>query len=225
MTQEQWTAVDDYITDLLVPSDPVLDAALADSAAAGLPPIQVSPGQGKLLHLLARAQGARSILEMGTLGGYSTIWLARALPADGLLITLEADPRHAEIARANVARAGLAEVVEVHLGPALDTLPRLAGQDRGPFDLVFIDADKPGYPDYLAWALRLSRPGSLIVADNVVRGGAVVDGASRDPGVQGVRRFNELLAAEPRLSATTVQTVGSKGYDGFAIALVTAGQQ
>jgi predicted O-methyltransferase YrrM len=224
MTQEQWTAVDDYITDLLVPSDPELDAALANSAAAGLPPIQVSPGQGKLLHLLARAQGARSILEMGTLGGYSTIWLARALPANGLLITLEADPRHAEIARANVARAGLAEVVEVHLGRALDTLPQLAAQDRGPFDLVFIDADKPGYPDYLAWALRLSRPGSLIVADNVVRGGAVVDGASRDPGVQGVRRFNELLAAEPRLSATTIQTVGAKGYDGLAIALVVPGQ-
>ncbi len=222
MAQEQWTAVDGYLTGLLVPSDPALDAALQASAAAGLPPIHVAPNQGKLLHLLARLQGARAILELGTLGGYSTIWLARALPQGGRLITLEADPRHAEVARVNIARAGLAHVVELRLGPALNTLPQLAAEGRGPFDLIFIDADKPGYPDYLAWALRLSRRGSLIVADNVVRNGAVVDAASSDPNVQGVRRFNELLAAEPRVSATAIQTVGSKGYDGLAFALVIA---
>ena len=222
MAQEQWTAVDGYLTGLLVPSDPALDAALQASAAAGLPPIHVAPNQGKLLHLLARLQGARAILELGTLGGYSTIWLARALPQGGRLITLEADPRHAEVARVNIARAGLAHVVELRLGPALNTLPQLAAEGRGPFDLIFIDADKPGYPDYFAWALRLSRRGSLIVADNVVRNGAVVDAASSDPNVQGVRRFNELLAAEPRVSATAIQTVGSKGYDGLAFALVIA---
>jgi predicted O-methyltransferase YrrM len=223
MAQDQWTAVDRYLTDLFVQPDPALEAALQASAAAGLPSINVSPNQGKLLQLLARAQGARAVLEIGTLGGYSTIWLARALPAGGRLITLEADPRHAEVARANLARAGLAGVVELRLGPALETLPRLAAEGSGPFDLIFIDADKPGYPDYLAWALKLSRRGSLILADNVVRGGAVVDPASADPRVQGVRRFNELLAAEPRVSATAIQTVGSKGYDGFAVALVTAG--
>jgi predicted O-methyltransferase YrrM len=222
MVQEQWTAVDAYLTGLLVPSDPALDAALQASAAAGLPPIHVAPNQGKLLHLLARLQGARAILELGTLGGYSTIWLARALPPGGRLITLEADPRHAEVARANIARAGLAQVVELRLGPALDTLPQLAAEGRGPFDLIFIDADKPGYPDYLAWALRLSRRGSLIIADNVVRNGAVVDAASIDPAVQATRRFNELLAAEQRVSATVLQTVGSKGYDGLAFALVIA---
>lgn len=220
MTQEQWTAVDFYITDLLVQHDPALDAALQASAAAGLPPINVAPNQGKLLMLLARVQGARNILELGTLGGYSTIWLARALPADGRLITLEADPKHAEVARANIARAGLSHVVELRIGRALDTLPQLA--TRAPFDLTFIDADKPGYPDYFAWALKLSRRGSLIIADNVVRKGAVADAASTDPLVQGVRRFNALLAAEPRVSATAIQTVGSKGYDGFAIALVIA---
>ena len=222
MAQEQWTAVDRYLTDLLVPPDPALEVALQASAAAGLPPIQVSPNQGKLLHLLARLQGARAILEIGTLGGYSTIWLARALPAGGRLVTLEADPKHAEVARANLARAGLADVVELRLGRALETLPRLAAEGRGPFDLIFIDADQPGYPDYFAWALKLSRPGSLILADNVVRKGAVVDAASDDPRVQGVRRFNELLAAEPRVTATAIQTVGSKGYDGFALALVIA---
>jgi predicted O-methyltransferase YrrM len=222
MSQEQWTAVDHYFTDLLLPPDPALEAALQASAAAGLPPHHVPPNQGKLLLLLAQVQGARTILEIGTLGGYSTIWLARALPADGRLITLEADPKHAEVARANVALAGLSHLVEVRLGRALDTLPRLAAEGRGLFDLIFIDADKPGYPDYLAWALKLSRRGSLIVADNVVRNGAVVDAASSDPSVQGVRRFNELLAAEPRLSATAIQTVGSKGYDGFALALVIA---
>lgn len=221
MTQEKWSAVDRYITDLLVPSDPALDAALRASAAAGLPPINVAPNQGKLLMLLAQAQGARNILEIGTLGGYSTIWLARALPAGGRLITLEFDPKHAEVARANIARAGLADVVEVRLGRALDTLKQLAAENRGPFDLIFIDADKSGYPDYFPWALKLSRPGSMIIADNVVRNGAVIDADSSDPNVQGMRRFNELLAAEPRVSATVIQTVGSKGYDGFAIALVT----
>ncbi len=223
MSQDQWTAVDRYLTDLLVPPDPALEAALRDSAAAGLPAINVSPNQGKLLHLLARLQGARSILEIGTLGGYSTIWLARALPPDGRLVTLEADAKHAEVAGANIARAGLADVVELRLGPALETLPQLAAEGRGPFDLIFIDADKPGYADYLAWSLRLSRRGSLIVADNVVRKGAVLDPASDDPRVQGARRFNEALAAERRVSATAIQTVGSKGYDGFALALVTEG--
>ena len=222
MIQEQWTAVDRYITDLLVPPDPVLDAALQASAAAGLPSINVSPNQGKLLQLLARAQGARTILELGTLGGYSTIWLARALSANGRLITLEAEPKYADVAHANIARAGLAGVVELRLGRALETLPQLAAEGRGPFDLIFIDADKPGYPDYFEWALQLSRRGSLIIADNVVRKGAVADAASSDPRVQGVRRFNELLAAEPRVSATAIQTVGSKGYDGFAFALVIA---
>ena len=214
MTQEQWTAVDRYFTDLLVPPDPALDAALRTSGAAGLPPINVAPNQGKLLQLLAMIQGARSMLEIGTLGGYSTIWLARALPAGGRLITLEADPTHAEVARANIAGAGLADVVEVRLGRALETLPRLAAEGRGPFDLIFIDADKPSTPDYFAWALKLARRGSLIVVDNVVRGGAVIDAASDDAGVRGVRRFNELLAAEQRVSATAIQTVGSNGYDG-----------
>lgn len=222
MSQELWSAVDRYIGDLFVPSDPALDAALASSAEAGLPPINVAPNQGKLLQLLARLRGARAILEIGTLGGYSTIWLARTLPPDGRLITLEADPRHAEVARANIARAGLAGVVELRLGRALDTLVRLFSDGEGPFDLIFIDADKPGYPDYFGWALKLSRRGSVIIADNVVRKGAVADPASKDPMVQGVRRFNELVAAEPRVSATAIQTVGSKGYDGFAIALVIA---
>jgi predicted O-methyltransferase YrrM len=222
MTQEQWTEVDRYITDLFVPRDAALDRVLDASTAAGLPPINVAPNQGKLLLVLARVLGARTILEIGTLGGYSTIWLARALPVDGRLITLETDPTHAGVARANIAHAGLADVVDLRLGPALDTLPQLAAEGRGPFDLIFIDADKPSYPEYLPWALELSRRGSLIVADNVVRDGAVVDEASADPRVQGVRRFNALLAAEPRVCATVIQTVGSKGYDGFAIALVTA---
>ncbi|MGA2444772.1 MAG: O-methyltransferase [Opitutaceae bacterium] len=222
MSQEQWTAVDRYFADLLVPPDAALEAALQASVAAGLPPINVSPNQGKLLQLLARIQNARTILEIGTLGGYSTIWLARALPPGGRLVTLEADPKHAEVARANLARAGLAGVVELRLGHALDTLPQLVKEGRGPFDLIFIDADKPGYADYLAWALKLSRVGSLIIADNVVRRGAVVDAVSADAMVQGVRRFNAMLAAEPRVSATAIQTVSSKGYDGFAIAVVIA---
>ena len=220
--QEQWTAVDRYLTDLFVQPDPALEAALQASAAAGLPPIHVSPNQGKLLFLLAQVQAARNILEIGTLGGYSTVWLARALPGNGRLITLELDEKFAAVARANIARAGLADVVELRLGRALETLPQLAAEGRGPFDLIFIDADKATYPDYFKWALKLSRRGSLIIADNIVRKGAVADAASSDPNVQGVRRFNELLAAEPRVSATAIQTVGSKGYDGFAIALVTA---
>jgi len=220
MSDERWTAVDRYITDLLVPPDPVLDAALDASAAAGLPAIQVAPNQGKLLGLLARLQGARSILEIGTLGGYSTIWLARALPAGGRLVTLEADPKHAEVARANLAAAGLADVVDVRLGPALDTLPQLAAEELDPFDLIFIDADKPSNAQYLAWALALSRLGTLIVVDNVVRAGAVIDADSDDPNVAGTRRLFELLAEEPRLSATAIQTVGSKGHDGLALAVV-----
>ena len=222
MSQDRWTAVDSYISDLLVRSDQALDAALEGSDAAGLPAIQVAANQGKLLHLIASLQGAQRILEIGTLGGYSAIWLARALPADGRLTTLELDPRHAEVARANIARAGLAERVDIRVGPASETLARLASEGAGPFDLVFIDADKEGYPDYLGWALRLTRAGSLIVADNVVRNGAVIDPASDDPRVQAVRRFLEVLAAEPRLDATVLQTVGSKGYDGLAFALVVA---
>ena len=220
-SEEKWTAVDRYITDLLVPADPVLDAVIEASSVAGLPQIQVAPNQGKLLHLLARLQGARSILEIGTLGGYSTIWLARALPSAGHLITLEADPKHADVARANIERAGLTDLVDVRLGPALDTLPHLAAEGRGPFDLIFIDADKPSIPDYFTWALKLSRLGSLIIVDNVVRDGAITDARSTDASVRGVRRFTELLAAEPRVSATVIQTVGIKGYDGFAIILVT----
>jgi predicted O-methyltransferase YrrM len=220
MTQENWTAVDRYITDLLVPADPILDAALRDSAAAGLPAISVSPNQGKLLMLLAKAQGARRILEIGTLGGYSTIWLARALPPEGHMIMLEIDPKHADVARSNLARAGLSRIVDLRVGRALDALPQLAAERKGPFDFIFIDADKASIPDYFAWALKLSRRGSLIVVDNVVRNGAVADAASTDPSVQGVRRFNEMLAAEPRVSGTAIQTVGSKGYDGFAMVLV-----
>jgi predicted O-methyltransferase YrrM len=222
MTPSDWTAVDRYLTDLLVGSDPVLEATLEANAAAGLPPYDVSPNQGKLLHVLARGQGARRILEIGTLGGYSTIWLARALPPDGHLITLEFDPSYAEVARTNLARAGLSGVAEVRIGPALETLPTIAAAGQGPFDVIFIDADKANNPQYLAWSLELSRRGSLIVVDNVVRNGAVIDAGSDDPSVQGARRLHELLAAEPRVSATAIQTVGSKGWDGFAIAVVIA---
>ena len=221
MSQVQWTAVDRYITDVLVPPDPVLDAALQAAEDAGLPAHHVAPNQGKLLAMLAQSIGARSILEIGTLGGYSTIWLARALPPGGVLITLEAHPTHADVARANIAHAGLTEVVEVRVGRALDTLPQLATEGRGPFDMVFIDADKPNNTAYFEWALKLTRRGSLIIADNVVRNGAVVDATSDDPSVQGVRRFYNALAAEPCVTATGIQTVGSKGYDGFAVALVT----
>lgn len=222
MTPAKWEAVDRFLADLMVPPDQALDAALDANAAAGLPPIDVSPTQEKLLMLLAQIQQARTILEIGTLGGYSTIWLARALLAGGHLISLEADPRHAQIARANVARAGLAASVDIRVGRALDTLPQITAEGRGPFDLFFIDTDKPSNPDYFAWALRFSRPGSLIIADNVVREGAVAEATSNDASARGVRRFLELVAAEPRVSATAIQTVGSKGYDGFAIARVLA---
>ncbi|MYQ85289.1 MULTISPECIES: O-methyltransferase [unclassified Streptomyces] len=221
MTLARWTEVDDYFNGLLVGPDEALDAAVENSDAAGLPAIQVAANQGKLLNLLARLQGARTVLEIGTLGGYSTIWLARALPEGGRVVTLEADPAYAEVARANIERAGFADVVEIRVGRALDTLPELAAEGHGPFDVVFIDADKPSNPDYLAWSLKLTRPGSLIIADNVVRDGEVVDGTSDDPKVQGVRRFTELVAAEPTLTATALQTVGSKGYDGLMMALVT----
>lgn len=220
MNQERWTAVDRYINDLFVPPDAALEAALAAAAEAGLPPIHVAPNQGKLLHLAARLMGARSILEIGTLAGYSTIWLGKALPAGGRLVTLEADEKHARLARANLAAAGLDRVVEVILGKALDTLGQLVG--RGPFDLVFIDADKEAAPEYFTWALRLSRPGSLIIVDNVVRDGGVIDAKSKDASIQGIRRLNQMVAAEKRVSATALQTVGAKGYDGFAIILVTA---
>lgn len=222
MSQQLWTAVDNYVTDLLVPTDADLEATLASSTAAGLPAINVAPNQGKFLQLLARLVGARNILEIGTLGGYSTIWLARALPAGGRLITLEADRKHADVARANLSKAGLSKIVEVRLGAALETLPQLAAEKPAPFDLVFIDADKPNNAGYFSWALKLTRPGSLIIVDNVVRNGAVIDADDADPSVQGVRRFNEMLAAEKRVSATAIQTVGSKGYDGFAMALVIA---
>lgn len=222
MTQEQWTAVDNYITDLFVPSDPALEAALQSTIKADLPRINVAPNQGKLLHILARSHGATRILEIGTLAGYSTIWLARALPVHGKLITLESNPKHAEIARANLDRAGLTGAVEVRLGAALDTLPQIAAERQLPFDLVFIDADKVNVAEYFAWALKLTRPGSLIITDNVVRKGAVIDANSEDENIQGIRRFNAALSLEPRVNATVVQTVGSKGYDGLAISLVIA---
>jgi predicted O-methyltransferase YrrM len=220
MNDPLWTEVDNYICKLLAPGDAALDGALRDSEAAGLPTIQVSPSHGKMLHLLAKAIGARRILEIGTLGGYSSIWMGRALPAGGKLITLEAAARHAEVARANIARAGLDGVVEVRLGKAVDSLAKIAEEKSGPFDLIFIDADKPSYPDYLAWALKLSRKGTLLIADNVVRAGHVADPNCQDAMVRGVQRFNELLAAEPRASATIVQTVGAKEYDGFAMAVI-----
>jgi predicted O-methyltransferase YrrM len=218
--QDRWTAVDRYLADRLLEPDVALEAALAASAAAGLPAHGVPPTQGRLLELLARVQGARTILEVGTLGGYSTIWLGRGLAPDGRIVTLEANPRYAEVAGANIARAGLAEVVELHVGLAETTLAQLAADGDGPFDLIFIDADKAGNAQYLTWALALSRPGTLIVADNVVRGGAVVDADSADPSVQGVRRFFDLLTAQARVKATAIQTVGEKGYDGFALAVV-----
>ncbi|MFJ9847134.1 O-methyltransferase [Kitasatospora sp. NPDC101155] len=218
--QSTWDAVDTYFSEQLVGHDAVLEAATAAADAAGLPRIAVAPNQGKLLHLLALAQGARRILEVGTLGGYSTIWLARALPADGTLISLELDPRHAEVARGNLARAGLEKVAEVRLGRAADSLAALVAQGEEPFDLVFIDADKPSNPEYFRRALQLTRPGSLIIVDNVVRGGAIADAASTDPAVVATRALHELIAAEPRVTATSVQTVGSKGYDGFTLARV-----
>jgi predicted O-methyltransferase YrrM len=220
VAQDTWTAVDDYVTGLLALPDEALDAAVRAGEAAGLPQIQVSPPQGKLLYLLAKTIGARSILEFGTLAGYSTIWLARALPADGRLVTLEANADYAAVASASIAAAGFGEIVEVRVGPALDQLPQLDADGVGPFDLTFIDADKVHTPDYFTWALAHSRPGSLIVADNVIRNGRLADPSDDDPAIAAQRRFHEQLAVEPRVEATTIQTVGGKGYDGFSIALV-----
>lgn len=222
MAEDQWTEVDQYFSGKLLPSDPVLESALETSVAAGLPSISVSPNQGKLLQMLAQTVGARSILEIGTLGGYSTIWLARGLRTGGHLITLEVDPKHAEVAQLNISRAGLQDVVQIRIGNALEILPQLSAERCGPFDLIFIDADKPSIPTYFECALKLSRPGTLIVVDNVVRSGDVIDADSSDPSVQGVRRFIELLGAESRASGTAIQTVGTKGYDGFAIVLVSS---
>ena len=228
MSQQTWTAVDGYIAEKLVPPEEALDAATSASAAAGLPQIAVSPAQGKLLSILARSIGARTILEIGTLGAYSTIWLARALAPGGRLITLEANPHYAEVASANIANAGLGDSVELRLGKALDTLPLLAAEtaDAGEqFDFIFIDADKQNTPEYFKWVLELARPGSLIVTDNVIRDGAVIDSASADPVIEGARRFHDMLASggefDGRVSATTIQTVGIKGYDGFTLALVS----
>jgi predicted O-methyltransferase YrrM len=220
VTQDTWTAVDQYVTSLLVPPNETLDAAVRAGEEAGLPQIQVSPPQGKLLYLLAKTIGASSILEFGTLAGYSTIWLARALPADGRLITLEANSEYAEVAAASIAAAGLGEVVEVKVGPALDQLPQLDADGAGPFDLTFIDADKVHTPNYFAWALEHSRSGSLIIADNVIRDGRLADLSDGDPAIAAQRRFHEQLAAEPRVEATTIQTVGAKGYDGFSLVRV-----
>ena len=213
-----WSDADAYIAEQLVPADAPLADALAANEAAGLPPIDVSPPQGKFLHILARLVGARRILEIGTLGGYSTIWLARALPAGGQVVTLEFSPHHAKTAQANIAKAGLAHAVTIHVGPALELLPKLPPDE--PFDLIFVDADKRSNPGYLAWALKLSRKGSVIVVDNVVREGLVLDATTADPDIQGIRRFFELLGKETRVTATALQTVGSKGWDGFAIAIV-----
>lgn len=220
MTQELWTAVDNYIVETLLPDDDALSAAVAKSDEAGLPSIQVSPPQGKFIHLLARIQGARRILEIGTLGGYSTIWLARALPADGKLVTIEIDAKHAEVAISNIERAGLTDKVNVLNGDARDLLPQLEKTIDAPFDLTFIDADKASIPFYFESAVRMSRPGSLILVDNVVRDGAVIQEASEDASVQGVRKLNEMMAADSSVTATVIQTVGVKGYDGLAIALV-----
>jgi len=215
-----WTSVDQYLTEILVPKDASLESALAANAAAGLPSIDVSPTQGKFLHLLARMQGAKRILEIGTLGGYSTIWLARALPPLGTLISLEFSPKHAAVAKENIAQAGLASIVEIRIGPAADSLAQLQAENAEPFDLIFIDADKPNNPTYLEWALKLSRKGTLIVVDNVIRDGQIADPNNPDPAITGTRTMFEMLAANPRLESTALQTVGGKGYDGFAFALV-----
>ncbi|QHC29269.1 MULTISPECIES: O-methyltransferase [unclassified Streptomyces] len=218
--QQLWDDVDDYFISNLSPDDEALRAALRENDAAELPPIGVTAAQGKLLQLLAQVQGARTILEIGTLGGYSTIWLARALPEDGRLVTLEYSARHAEVATRNIARAGLDRIAQVRVGPALESLPKLADENPAPFDLVFIDADKANNAHYVEWALRLTRAGSLIVLDNVVRGGRVADPDATEPDVVGTRTAIELIASHPRLSGTAIQTVGSKGYDGFALARV-----
>lgn len=215
-----WKSVDNYFAGALIKDDLQLEQALKANREAGLPEIDVTPLQGRFLEVLVRATGARRILEIGTLGGYSTIWLARALPDNGSVVTLELEPKHAEVARANLANAGLAHRVDIRTGTATEALAALANESAQPFDFIFIDADKAGYPEYLKWSLRLSRPGTLIVADNVVRDGKVVDPNNPDPNIQGVRRFTDLLGREPRLSASVLQTVAGKGYDGFAIAVV-----
>jgi predicted O-methyltransferase YrrM len=217
--QKLWTEVDRYF-DRLIPPDPALDSALAANRKADLPAIDVTPLQGKFLELLVRISGAHRVLEIGTLGGYSTLWLARALPQDGKVITLELEPRHAEIARANLQNAGILDRVELRIGRAADLLRALVANNAAPFDLIFIDADKANYPEYLDWSLKLSRPGTAIVADNVVRDGKVIEPDNPDPNIQGIRRFTDLIAAEPRLTSTVLQTIGSKGYDGFALAVV-----
>jgi predicted O-methyltransferase YrrM len=221
MTKDIWEAVENYLDKTLIPPDSALDAALADAVAANLPAIQVASVQGKLLHLLALIMGARNILEIGTLGGYSTIWMARALPDGGRIVTLEADPKHADVAQKNFTRAGVADKVELRLGKALDTLPKVAADGRGPFDMFFIDANKSNMPEYFEWSLKLARKGSLIIADNVVREGAVLDAKSKDADIQGIRRFLEMVGKEKRVSGTALQTVSTRNYDGFALVLVT----
>jgi predicted O-methyltransferase YrrM len=220
MDQDLWTSVDQYITDNLVHPDQALDQAVKSNSTSGLPAIDVAPNQGKLLYLLARIQRATSILEVGTLGGYSTIWMARALPPTGRLVTLELDPKHAAVAAANIERAGLSPLVDLRVGPALESLAHLHADNPAPFDLIFLDADKPNNPTYLEWAIQLSRPGTIIIGDNVIRDGAILDPNDPDPRVSGTRTFLERLGSHPRLEATALQTVGSKGYDGFAIAIV-----
>ncbi|MER8692294.1 O-methyltransferase [Mesorhizobium opportunistum] len=220
MSKRTWAAVDDYIVDALFEADPTLDAVLAANHDQGLPAIDVSPAQGKLLSLLARMKAAGKILEIGTLGGYSTIWMARALPADGKIVTLELDPHHAKVARSNFERAGVSERVDLRVGPALQSLAALSADNAGPFDLIFIDADKPNNPNYLSWAMRLSRSGTVIVCDNVIRDGAVLDEDGRDPNVEGARAAFSFIGGDKRLDGTAIQTVGAKGYDGFAIAIV-----
>jgi predicted O-methyltransferase YrrM len=220
MNPDRWAAVEEYFAGLLFPPDAALDAALADSVTAGLPPINVSAAQGRLLALFVRMTDARRILEIGTLGGYSGIWLARALPPGGRLVTLEIDPRHADVARRNFDRAGVSDRIDLRVGPAQETLPAVEADGLGPFDVIFVDADKPRYVEYLDWSIRLSRPGGLIIVDNIVRDGEVVNEYSTDAKVQGVRRFNAALAAERRVEATAIQLVGAKGYDGFAVMIV-----
>ncbi len=220
MDQDLWNSVDQYITDTLVHPDQALNEAVKANATGGLPAIDVAPNQGKLLYLLARIQGATRILEVGTLGGYSTIWMARALPPSGKLVTLELDPKHAAVAAANIERAGLSSLVDLRIGPALESLARLHADQPTPFDLIFLDADKPNNPAYLEWAIKLSRKGTIIIGDNVIRDGEILDPKSDNPSVSGTRTFLERLGSHPRLEATALQTVGSKGYDGFAIAIV-----
>ncbi|MFC5451804.1 O-methyltransferase [Paenibacillus aestuarii] len=221
MTQnETWRKVDDYVVERLIPNDPVLEHVLSANRNSGLPEIDVSPAQGKLLHIWARMQGAKRILEIGTLGGYSTVWLARALPAEGKVVTLELDPHHAQVAQSNLALAGLDDKVEIRVGAALQQLALMKEENQAAFDLIFIDADKPNNPAYLQWALQFSHPGTVIIGDNVIREGKIVNEQSTDASVQGVRQFYDLIAEEPRLTATAIQTVGVKGYDGFIIAIV-----